>query len=74
MTVNKEKLTKKLVEVMKHKEDLEEQKKSMTKSLNEQIKGANRRISFLGQVIRENDFSVLVNSGEFDPYELKEME
>lgn len=70
----KEKLTKKLLDTMGHKENLEEQKISMSKSLNEQIKGANRRIAALSQTIRETDFSILVNCGEFDPYELKDLE
>lgn len=64
----KARLQAKLIDLINHKEDLLDQKKMMSQSLSEQIKGADRRITCLAVTIASGDLQEL--SRVFDNDEL----
>lgn len=64
----REALQDKLLAILSHKTMLEDEKKAITGSYAEQIKGANRKIKALTSALKDGDLSVLM--GPFDPTEV----
>jgi len=69
-TVRK-KLTDKLIKVTGHMLDLKDQKKAELASFSEQIRSADKKISCLSHVLKNEDLTYLGEA--FDEYELEDL-